>query len=184
MATAARKTPTRSPQRAPARRAGTDATTLLRADHKLVDTLFKQVESTRSAAKKKALVAQICLELSIHAQVEEEIFYPAVQAALKDGELVPEARVEHAMLKELIAQIKDAEPDGEIFDAKVKVLSEYVKHHVKEEQGEMFPKVRKSPRLDLADLGQRIAARKEELKASPELLQEAPQPASPALALL
>lgn len=100
----------------------------------------------------------------MHAQVEEEIFYPAVKQALKDHELVPEASVEHATLKNLIAQVKGIEPDGEMFDAKIKVLSEYVKHHVKEEQDEMFPKARATS-LDMVALGAAMAARKEELLA-------------------
>ena len=149
-----------------------DATTLLRADHKKVSELFAQYEGTRSVARKRALVDDICLELTIHAQIEEEVFYPEVQIALKDKDIVAEARVEHASLKALIAQIKDREPDGEMFDAKVKVLSEYVKHHVKEEQNEMFPRVKKT-NLDLNELGAKLGARKEELKASPPQL-EAP----------
>ena len=168
-------------RKAPAKSAAPDAITLLKADHKLVAGLYDQYEHTRSTAKKKTLVAAICLELSVHAQAEEEIFYPAVKAALKDKEMVPEAQVEHATLKELIAQVKDKEPDGEMFDAKVKVMSEYTKHHVKEEETEMFPKARKT-KLDMKALGARIAARKAELKASPELLDAPPVPASPAMA--
>ena len=141
-----------------------EATALLRADHQLVDSLFEQYESAKSITKKKALVAQICQELTVHAQIEEEIFYPQVQDALNDKELVPEAIVEHATLKDLIAQIEDAEPDEELYDAKVKVLSEYVKHHVKEEQNEIFPKVRKSD-LDLKAIGDELIHRKEELLA-------------------
>lgn len=140
-----------------------DAITLLRADHKLVSTLFAEYEKTTATSKKKLLVAQICTELSIHAQVEEELFYPAVKQALKDKEMIPEALVEHATLKELISQVEGIEPDGEMFDAKVKVLSEYVKHHVKEEQNEIFPEA-KSTKLDMLELGSAIAARKEELK--------------------
>lgn len=139
-----------------------EATALLRADHKLVDMLFKQYESSRSLVKKKALAAQICLELTVHAQIEEEIFYPVVKKALKDDELIPEATVEHATLKDLIAQIEDGEPGDEMYDAKVKVLSEYVKHHVKEEQNEIFPKV-KATKLDLVELGEKLSQRKEEL---------------------
>jgi len=187
MATATRKT-SPSTRKAPAASkktgataAGPDATALLRADHKRVSALFDAYEGARSVAKKKAIVASICLELSVHAQVEEEIFYPAVKAALKDKEMVPEATVEHATLKELIAQVKDKTPDGEMFDAKIKVMSEYVKHHVKEEQNEMFPKAKKS-RLDMNALGAQIAARKDELMASPELLEAPPVPASPAMA--
>ncbi len=145
--------------------AAQEATTLLKADHKLVSGLFEQYEKTRATSRKKALVSQICMELGIHAKAEEEIFYPAVKDALKDKEMVPEATVEHASLKELMSQIEGKEPDGEMFDAKVKVLSEYVKHHVKEEETEMFPKARKTS-LDMKALGEQIAARKAELKAT------------------
>jgi len=138
---------------------------MLRADHKRVSALFEEYEKARVVTKKKDLVSKICTELTIHAQLEEEIFYPAVKKALKDHELVPEATVEHATLKDLIAQVKDVEPDGDLFDAKIKVLSEYVKHHVKEEQNEMFPKA-KATKLDMKELGARMAARKDELMAA------------------
>ena len=141
-----------------------EAIALLRADHKAVDALFAEYEKARAPSKKKLLVAKICAELSVHAQVEEEIFYPAVKKALKDKELVPEAIVEQATMKDLIAQVEGIEPDGEMFDAKVKVLSEYVKHHVKEEHTEMFPKA-KATRLDMLELGGRIAERKKVLLA-------------------
>lgn len=154
---ASAKTPTRS--RTPRSK---DAIALLREDHKKVSALFEKFEKARSASVKKRLVQTICQELTVHAQIEEEIFYPAVKAALKDKELVPEARVEHDSVKALIAQVQDVEPDGEDYDAKVKVMGEFVKHHVKEEQNEMFPKARKS-RLDLAELGQQMAERKEQL---------------------
>ncbi len=137
----------------------------MRADHQKVSLLFKQYDVTRSSAKKRQLVAQICSELTVHAQIEEEIFYPAVKAALRDKELVPEATIEHATLKDLNGQLEGVEPDGEMYDAKVKVMSEYVKHHVKEEQNEMFPKV-KASRLDLVALGERRSERKAELTAS------------------
>lgn len=143
---------------------GQEATALLRADHKLVSGLFAEYEKSRSASRKKLLVSRICTELSVHAQVEEEIFYPAIKLALKDKELVPEATVEHATLKELIAQVEGVEPDGEMFDAKIKVMSEYVKHHVKEEQEEMFPKA-KSTKLDMVELGAQLSERKAELLA-------------------
>lgn len=142
-----------------------EATAMLRADHKLVAELFEQYESSRSTAKKKELVSRICQELTVHAQIEEEIFYPAVKAALKDHELVPEANVEHATLKDLIAQVEGLEPSGEMYDAKIKVMSEYVKHHVKEEQTEMFPKAR-TTKLDMKELGAEMAARKQELMAA------------------
>ncbi|RYY03290.1 MAG: hemerythrin domain-containing protein [Gammaproteobacteria bacterium] len=142
-----------------------EATALLRADHKAVNDLFNEYEKSRSNVRKKQIVNMICKELTVHAQIEEEIFYPAVKAALKDKELVPEATVEHATLKELIAQVEGKEPDGEMFDAKIKVLSEYVKHHVKEEQNEMFPKAKES-KLDLTELGAQLAERKAELLAN------------------
>ncbi len=141
-----------------------DATALLRADHKRVGELFAEYEKTGSTSKKKALVSRICAELTVHAQVEEEIFYPAVKVALKDKELVPEATVEHTTLKALIAQVEGVEPDGEMFDAKIKVLSEYVEHHVKEEENEMFPKA-KSSSLDMRELGARVGERTAELVA-------------------
>lgn len=142
-----------------------DATALLKADHQKVSELFEQYEKSRANTKKKDLVTEICNELTVHAQIEEEIFYPAVKKALKDTELVPEALVEHATLKDLIAQVKDVEPDGEMFDAKIKVMSEYVKHHVKEEENEMFAKA-KASKLDMTALGEEMASRKEELMAS------------------
>ena len=141
-----------------------DAIALLKADHEAVSQLFAEFEKTRSVTNKKALVAEICTALSVHAQIEEEIFYPAFKAALKDKLLVPEATVEHAGVKGLIAQLEGVEPDGELYDAKVKVLSEYVKHHVKEEQNEMFVKAKASS-LDLVELGARMAARKHDLLA-------------------
>lgn len=139
-----------------------EATALLKADHKLVDALFKEFEATNSDKKKKQIVEQICKELTIHAQIEEEVFYPAVQKALKDHELVPEAIVEHATLKDLIAAVKGVEPDGDMYDAKVKVMSEYVKHHVKEEEKEMFPEA-KDTNLDMVELGEKMLQRKQEL---------------------
>lgn len=142
-----------------------DAITLLKADHKAVDSLFAEFTATRSPAKKKALVEKICLELSVHAQVEEEIFYPAVKAALKDKKLIPEAVVEQATMKNLISQVEGVEPDGEAYDAKVMVLCEYVKHHVKEEHTEMFPKAKETT-LDMKALGSQLQARKAELLAS------------------
>lgn len=149
----------------PSRSAAKDAIALLKADHAAVSNLFADYEKSRSASKKKALVAEICTALSVHAQIEEEIFYPDVEGVLRDKKLLPEATVEHAGVKDLIAQIEADVPGDAMFDAKVKVLSEYVKHHVKEEQNEMFPKVRASS-LDLVELGARLAERKAELLAS------------------
>ena len=122
MATA-KKAPEKKSARAPKPQ---EATAMLRADHKRVSDLFDQFEKTRSDAKKAAIVAKICQELTVHAQLEEEIFYPAVKAALRDKELVPEATVEHASVKDLIAQVEGVAPDGEMYDAKVKVMGEFV----------------------------------------------------------
>lgn len=157
-------TSTRTPASSKTSPTPRDAIALLKADHEAVSQLFDDYEKSRSAATRKSLVAQICTALSVHAQIEEEIFYPAVKAALKDKLLVPEATVEHAGVKELIAQLEGVEPDGEMYNARVKVLSEYVKHHVKEEQTEMFPKARATS-LDLVELGALMRARKEALLA-------------------
>lgn len=142
-----------------------DAIELLTQDHANVQALFKQYEalSDRSRASKKKVATQICLELTRHATAEEEIFYPAVRAATGDEALVDEATVEHASAKDLIAQILAMNPDEDFYDAKVKVLSEQIEHHVGEEEGEMFPKARKA-KLDLMELGIAIEARKAEVE--------------------
>lgn len=142
-----------------------DAIALLRADHQEVSALFGQFEKARTDKRKGELAAKICTELSVHAQIEEEIFYPAFTAAIKDKSLVPEATVEHQTMKDLIAQLETSSPDAALYDAKVKVLSEYVKHHVKEEQNEIFPKARKS-KLDLKKIGEQLRRRKQELLAT------------------
>jgi hemerythrin superfamily protein len=147
----------------------TDAIKLLTADHKEVKALFKQydelVEGDGGADEKQALAEEICQALTVHATVEEELFYPAAREVLEDDEdLVDEADIEHASAKELIAQIEASSPDDDHYDAKVKVLGEYISHHVKEEESEMFPKVKKAG-LDTAELGLTLAARKEQLTA-------------------
>jgi len=142
----------------------TDAISLLKADHEKVNELFAEYENASTKNEKKEIVSKICTELSVHAQLEEEIFYPAFKAAHKDKLLVPEATVEHATIMDLIEQIEGVEPDGEAFDAKVKVLSEYVKHHVKEEHAEMFTKA-KTESLDLEELGALMVERKADLLA-------------------
>lgn len=141
-----------------------DAIALLKADHDAVEKMFGDYEKARSKSVKKTLVNDICTALTVHTQIEEELFYPAVQMALKDKMLIPEAIVEHEGIKELIAQIQGIEPDGDMFDAKVMVLSEYVSHHVKEEQTDMFPKAKASS-VDMTALGEQMAARKQELMA-------------------
>ena len=146
-----------------------DACALLDTDHKKVKALFKDYQGlvdsrSRSSAKKRQLADQICLELTVHATIEEEIFYPAVRQAIKDNALMNEAVVEHTSAKDLIAQIKAMDADDEMFDAKVTVLGEYIDHHVKEERNEMFAKARKT-KLDLVKLGEQLLQRKQELMA-------------------
>ena len=145
----------------------TDVIDMLTEDHRKVEEMFEEYESSKDEAddeSKAALVATICLELTMHATVEEEIFYPAARGALdeEDSDLLDEAEVEHSTVKLLIADLADMRPSDDLYDAKVKVLSEYVKHHVQEEEGEMFPSVRESE-MDLAALGEEVAARKQEL---------------------
>jgi hemerythrin superfamily protein len=146
-----------------------DAIALLKADHKEVSDLVARYEAGKDRmadSKKAALAEEICRDLTVHAQIEEEIFYPACRDHVEDAEeLLAEARVEHQSLKELIAKIQENEPGSEEFDAQVKVLGEYTKHHVKEEQNELFPKVRKSD-MDLKALGAELAERKQELMAA------------------
>ena len=148
-----------------------DAIALLTADHAKVKKLFKEFEDLKeedgSAEDKSALVTQICNELKVHTEIEEEIFYPAVRKAIDDSALMDEALVEHAGAKELIAQLEDMSPDDELYDAKVTVLGEQIQHHVKEEEGEMFPKARKA-KLDSEALGVQMTERKAELMAEME----------------
>ncbi|MBA2320972.1 MAG: hemerythrin domain-containing protein [Deltaproteobacteria bacterium] len=141
-----------------------DAIELLESDHREVEALFEKFESARNDATKRKIAEDVCNALAVHAQVEEEIFYPACREAGVDSDLMNEAAVEHASAKELIAQILGGSGD-EMWEAKVIVLSEQIEHHVEEEEGEMFVKARKAG-LDSAKLGQRMAARKAELQAS------------------
>jgi len=161
---ARKRSPTRSASKAPRRAAGSDAIEMLREDHKRVSALFERFDKIMDEAQhtqKQALVDEICVELTIHATLEEEIVYPAARDALgeKGHELLDEAEVEHATAKDLIVQLESASPGDELYDAKVTVLGEYVKHHVKEEQNEMFAKLRKSG-LDLKSLGAQMRERR------------------------
>ncbi len=153
-----------------------DAISLLTADHAKVKKLFKEFEDRKEdgSKEKSALVAKICSQLKVHTQIEEEIFYPAVRKAIDDGDLMDEALVEHAGAKELIAELEDMHPGDDLYDAKVTVLGEQIQHHVKEEEGEMFPKARKA-KIDGAALGARMAQRKAELIAATESDEEAPK---------
>ena len=145
-----------------------DAITLRTQDHEQVKALFEQYEELgeRAHVSKHKLALQICDELTKHSMIEEEIFYPAVRKAIKDDDLMDEALVEHSAAKDLIAQIQDMDPTDELFDAKVKVLSEQIDHHVEEEEGEMFPKVRQA-KLDLMALGEELAERKDSIELPP-----------------
>jgi hemerythrin superfamily protein len=145
-----------------------DVIAVLMDDHAQVKKLFNEFEGSNSEAKKETLAQQICEMLTVHATCEEEIVYPAAHAAFQgdDVDLVNEAAVEHATAKDLIAQIQTMGASDEMFDPTVKVLSEYITHHVLEEEGEMFPKLRKTD-LDLDDLGRQILRRKVELADQP-----------------
>ena len=151
-----------------------DAFALLTADHRRVKSLFKEFESLKDNGdddKKATLVETICNELTIHAQIEEEIFYPALRDAIDDEDLMDEADVEHASAKQLIAQLEQLEVGGDHYDATVTVLGEYIDHHVKEEEGEMFSKARKAD-IDSASLGEELPIRKAELKEELGLLDD------------
>ena len=143
-----------------------DAVALLTADHREVKSLFEKYEKLAqnqgNAGDRQALAETICDMLIVHTTIEEDIFYPAARKATQDDELLDEARVEHAAAKNLIAEIKEMSPKDDLYDAKVKVLGEQIDHHVEEEEGEMFPETRKSD-MDLAELGARMLARKNQL---------------------
>lgn len=141
-----------------------DAIALLKADHRQVAEWFEEFEGAHSADKKQKLASQICDALRVHTAIEEEIFYPAFIQATKDKDIHHEAIVEHAGAKDLIAQIEDSGPADDYFDSKVKVLSELIKHHVKEEEqpGGMFAEA-KASKMDLEELGGELLKRKVEL---------------------
>jgi hemerythrin superfamily protein len=168
--TASKKTTTSKVANKPATaKAGVDAIALLKSDHRKVEDLFDEFEKATRKDRKEKIVEQICLELTVHAQLEEQEFYPPAQAALgDDADLVDEATVEHASLKWLIAQIQSEGVESDLYDAKVKVLQEYVSHHVKEEEKEMFPKLKKTD-LDLQELGGKLEAAKAKLMKAAEL---------------
>jgi hypothetical protein len=143
-----------------------DAIALLKADHRKVEDLFAKFESAKGDGRKKALAEEICMELTIHAKIEEDIFYPACEGAVEE-DLIKEAYVEHDGAKVLIAEIEAGGPDDEFYDAKVKVLSEMIEHHVEEEEKRvegMFSQARKAG-LDMDDLGERMAEEKKQQMA-------------------
>ena len=143
-----------------------DAIALLKADHRKVEELFASFENAKGEGKKKALAEQICMELTVHTKIEEEIFYPACEGAVEE-DLLKEAYVEHDAAKVLIAEIEAGGPDDEFYDAKVKVLSEMIEHHVEEEEKRvegMFAQARAAG-VDMEELGERMAAEKADLTA-------------------
>lgn len=143
---------------------GPDAIALLKADHREVEKLFGQFEKAKDSDRRKALADKICLELRIHMQIEEEIFYPASREVLKDDDIVDEAVVEHAAARDLMGEIEGMRPTEDLFDAKMTVLQEQIEHHVEEEETEYFPKVKKTD-MDIKAIGARLKTRKEELLA-------------------
>jgi hemerythrin superfamily protein len=144
-----------------------DAVALLKADHRKVEELFAKFEAAKGDGRKQKLAEEICMELTVHTKIEEDIFYPACEGAVEE-DLLKEAYVEHDGAKVLIAEIEAGGPDDEFYEAKVKVLSEQIEHHVKEEEQRvegMFAQARKAG-LDMDALGEQMAAEKEELMAS------------------
>jgi hemerythrin superfamily protein len=161
--TSAKKSTARSAGKTGAAK-GPDAIALLKADHRAVEKLFAQFEKARDADRKKALADKICLELRVHMQIEEEIFYPTSREFLTDEDIVDEAVVEHAAAKDLMDEIEGMDPGEDLYDAKLTVLQEQIEHHVEEEETEYFPKVKKTD-MDLKAIGAKMAARKAELMA-------------------
>jgi hemerythrin superfamily protein len=153
-----RKQPSRKPL---------DAVALLKADHKEVKDWFEQFEKSRSDKKKEVLARNICRALTVHTKIEEEIFYPAFLAATKDKAMHHEAVIEHDGAKKLIAEIEESDPSDDFYDSKVHVLSEMIKHHVKEEEQKdgMFAEAKQSRKMDLAELGAQLYERKQALMA-------------------
>lgn len=159
------KTATKSSPRAGA---GNEVFALLKADHDKVKELFDQFEQMKEDGDeddeaKQILVETACAELTIHARIEEEIFYPALRESLDDQDMLDEAEVEHASAKQLIAELSAMQPGDEFYDAKFTVLGEYVKHHIEEEEKEMFPKAKKE-KAALEGLAEELMQRKMELR--------------------
>jgi hemerythrin superfamily protein len=147
-----------------------DAVALLKSDHRQVEQWFDEFEKARSAKVKQRLATDICNALTVHTEIEEEIFYPAFLLATKDKDMHHEAVGEHDGAKKLIVEIQESDPSDDYFDSKVHVLSEMIKHHVREEEKPdgMFAEARKST-MDLAALGQELSDRKAELMETAEV---------------
>ena len=152
-----------------------DAIDLLDADHLAVHGLFQSyrelVRQGAPAIKRRTLAEEICIELTIHARLEEELFYPAVREALQDEDLVDEAEEQHGSQRDLVAQILATAPEDELYDARVKVLADYVERHVRQEREQVFNRVLAS-RVDLQSLARSLTIRKEELRAVSDALRE------------
>lgn len=162
------KSSSKASQRGRSRTSAQDALHILSEDHKNVIDMFEEFELLKEDAsadeeEKQMLVESTCAELTIHAQVEEEIFYPAARDAIDDMNLLDEAEVEHASARQLITELAAMQPDDDLYDAKFTVLGEYVKHHIQEEEKQLFPKIKKA-NIDLDELGEEIRQRKLELR--------------------
>jgi hemerythrin-like domain-containing protein len=147
-----------------------DAIELLMEDHRKVQKVFKEFEKSKDEMddpRKGDMVRHCCMELKIHTQLEEEIFYPAAREAIEDEELVDEAEVEHAVAKQLTDELEHMEPGEDLYDARFTVLGEYVNHHIKEEEHSLFPQAKKA-KLDLEELGRRMTQMKEKLQGEME----------------
>jgi len=148
-----------------------DAVSLLTSDHAEVKQMFEEyrqlVQDNADDDRRDELAAEICSALTVHAEIEEDIFYPALRERLDDDLALDQAEVEHAIARDLIEQIVAMEPDDALFDARVLVLAEYVEHHVQEEESEIFPQAEKSG-IDLDELGAALAERRHELRAELE----------------
>jgi hemerythrin superfamily protein len=155
----AQRTSSRSHAAAPG-----SAIALLKKDHREVEGYFEEYEELKDDKAKAELAKKICTALKVHTQIEEQIFYPKARAATKDNDLLDEALVEHAGAKHLIAEIEAMKPGDDLYDAKITVLGEQIKHHVKEEEEELFPEVEES-KMDVTAVGKEMAARKSQLMA-------------------
>jgi hemerythrin-like domain-containing protein len=162
------RTAPRASQKSAPKSSAQDVIKLLTEDHKKVKKMFDEFEKMKEDEDadndaKQMLVETCCAELTVHAQVEEEIFYPAMREAIDDMDLLDEAEVEHASAKQLITELAAMQPGDELYEAKFTVLGEYVKHHIEEEEKELFPKAKKA-KVDLVALGEEVQERKQELR--------------------
>jgi hemerythrin-like domain-containing protein len=157
------------PRKAVVKPSSANAIEILTEDHRNIVQMFKDFESLKRNSDddedaKQALVERACMELTIHSQLEEEFFYPAIRASMSRSDLLDEAEVEHAIANQLVTELESMEPGDDLYDAKFKVLGEYVRHHIEEEQEKLFPLARKAD-LDFETLGEGIRRRQEELRA-------------------